>query len=250
MLSHDDNDLDNWFQQLNKPLKRLPANERREVHAEVRQHLEALAAANEELGSTPEEAWEHALEQFGDPGKFGRRMAWEWRRGQGWVSPDMAAVLYGVGIHAAASAGLVVLYCAVCLLDYCSGARLSGSGAWWLMMAGYVVGVPALTGFALGRKYPQRALTGAFYAALALPVLPLLAAAIASALQSQGEMWTNAAEAAGIEADLLSVTCGAAYVGSAWARREWYRPTWTDFKMTLPKRRRQVRRTVREEQRR
>ena len=71
-----------WFQRLNAPLKRLPAEQRAELHAEVRQHLEALAAANEELGSTPEEAWEHALAQFGDPGNFGKRMAQEWHLGQ------------------------------------------------------------------------------------------------------------------------------------------------------------------------
>jgi len=233
--SHDNEELDCWFQRLNRPLKHLPANERRELYAEVRQHLEALAAANEELGSTPDEAWEHALTQFGDPGKFGRRVAWEWRRGWGWVSPDMAAVLYGAGVHAAASVGLVVLYCAVCLLQYFSGANILGHCADWLMTAGYFVGVPALTGFILGRKYPQRALTGAFYAALALPVLPLLAASITSALQSPAEMWTNTVEIAAVCAELLSVTCGAAYVTSARARREWYRPSLTNFKLALPR---------------
>ena len=87
-------DLDNWFQGLNRPLKRLPADERRELHAEVRQHLEALAAANEELGSTPEEAWQFARDQFGDPGKFGRRMAWEWRRKQGLIGPPTRRHFY------------------------------------------------------------------------------------------------------------------------------------------------------------
>ena len=235
MLSHDNKDLDNWFQQLNKPLRRLPVGERTEIHLEVRQHLEALAAANEELGSTPEGAWEHALDQFGDPGKFGRRMAWEWRRGQGWVSPDMAAVLYGIGVHAAASVGLVVLFCVVSLLDYFSGVRILGMGAGWLMTAGYFIGVPAWTGFALGRKFPHRALTGAFYAALALPVLPLLTAALASVLQSPAEMAASLAEAVGIGADLVLVTCGAAYVASARARREWYRPDPANFKLALPR---------------
>ncbi len=233
--SHDNEELDNWFQRLNAPLKHLPVDERREMQAEVRQHLEALAAANEELGSSPEEAWEHSLNQFGDPGRFGRHMAWEWRRGRGWVSPDMAAVLCGVGVHAAASVGLVVLYCVVCLLDYFSGARILGNDAGWLMTPGYFVGVPALTGFVLGRKYPQRALTGAFYAALALPVLALLTASIASALQSPGEMWKNVVEVAAVCADLLSVTCGAAYVASARVRREWYRPARANFKLALPR---------------
>lgn len=230
-----DPQVEQWFQRLNAPLKRLPAEKRTQLHQEVRQHMEALAVANEELGSSPEEAWQLALVQFGDPGKFGKRMAWEWRRGQGWVSQDMAAVLYGVGVHAAASVGLVVLFCAVSLLDYFSGARILESGAGWLMTAGYFVGVPAWTGFALGRKFPHRALTGAFFAPLALPVLPLLTAALASVLQSPAEMGASLAEAAGIGADLLLVTCGAAYVASAWARREWYRPDPANLKLALPR---------------
>lgn len=224
-----------WFQRLEASWRRMPAEERTRQREEVQQHLEALAKANEELGSPPAEAWHSALTQFGNPSKFGRRMVWEWRRGQGWVSPDMAAVLYGVGVHAAASVGLVVLYCAVCLLDYFSGARVLGNGAGWLMTLGYFVGVPTLTGFVLGRKFPQRALTGAFYAALALPVLPLLTASVASALQSPGETWTNVVEAVGIGADLISVTCGAAYLASARARREWYRPALANFKLALPR---------------
>ena len=51
-----DPQVEHWFQRLNAPLKRLPAEERTQIHQEVRQHLEALAAANEELGSSPEEA--------------------------------------------------------------------------------------------------------------------------------------------------------------------------------------------------
>lgn len=70
-------ELDHWFQRLNAPLKHLPAQERVQLHAEVRQHLEALVAANEELGSTPEEAWQFALTQFGDPTRIGRRLGRE-----------------------------------------------------------------------------------------------------------------------------------------------------------------------------
>ena len=85
-----------WFNRLNAPLKRLPAEERVALHQEVRQHLDALAAANEELGSSPEEAWKHALEQFGDPTRIGRRMAWEWRCSHSLFSSEMRAVLYGM----------------------------------------------------------------------------------------------------------------------------------------------------------
>jgi len=235
--SHDNEELDCWFQRLNRPLKHLPANERRELYAEVRQHLEALAAANEELGSTPDEAWEHALTQFGDPGKFGRRMAWEWRRGRGWVSPDMAAVLCGVGIHAAASVGLVLLCCLITLLDY-FGFGITESGAGLGMDIGYFVGVPIITGMTLGRKYPHRAVTGAFYAALVLPILLLLTAVFASPLPhlaTMTEVGTDIAQIIAIGADFILLTCGAAYLASARARREWYRPDLANFKLVLPR---------------
>ena len=74
--------LDQWFQRFNTALRRLPAAERADLHQEVRQHLDSLVAANEELGSSPDEAWELALAQFGDPARIGRRISWEpsgWR---------------------------------------------------------------------------------------------------------------------------------------------------------------------------
>lgn len=71
---HKQTETEDWFQRLNAPLKRLPAQERAELHTEVRQHLDALAAAHEELGSPPDEAWRLALAQFGDPTRIGRRL--------------------------------------------------------------------------------------------------------------------------------------------------------------------------------
>ena len=92
-----DPQVEQWFQRLNAPLKRLPAEERTQLHHEVRQHLEALAAANEELGSSPSEALELALQQFGDPSKFGKKMAQEWHQGKIGFRADAAAVMFGVG---------------------------------------------------------------------------------------------------------------------------------------------------------
>ncbi len=233
-------ELDAWFQRLNTPLKRLPADERRELHAEVRQHLEALAAANEELGSLPEEAWEHALTQFGDPGKFARRMVWEWRRGQGWVSPDMAAVLYGCGVHAVASVGFLALFCVVSVLDYFFGERILGRGVGWLLTAGYFVGVPGLTGFKLGRKYPSQASKSALHTAFVLPILPTLIGLIAAISQGVSYQYVVILVSfLAVFSGWLLLTCGAAYLASV-TKRGWYRPSWADFKIALPKRRRQV----------
>jgi hypothetical protein len=236
-----DPQMEQWFQRLNAPLKRLPAADRIELHEEVRQHLYALVAANRELGSSPQEAWEHALTQFGDPTRIGRHLAWEWRRGRGWVSAEMAVVLCGVGLHLAASAGLIALFCIVSFLDYFFSERILGRGAGWLMTAGYFVGVPVLTGLRLGCKYPRQALTGAFYALLALPVIPLLSAAGLSALQTPEEMWREAVVITGVSAGMLSLTCGAAYLASV-TKRGWYRPSLADFKLTLPHKRLQINR--------
>ncbi len=72
MLNPSENEaLNQWFQRLNAPLKCLPPQERAGLHQEVRQHLESLAAANEELGSPPQEAWELAMIQFGNPPRLG-----------------------------------------------------------------------------------------------------------------------------------------------------------------------------------
>ena len=233
-------ELDRWFQRLNGPLKRLPDSERRELHLEVRQHLEALAKANEELGSSPEEAWRYALIQFGDPARIGRRMAWEWRRSQGWMSLDMIAVLYGAGVHAAAAAGLVVLFCVVSILDYFFGERILGRGTGWLMTAGYFVGVPVLTGFKLGRKYPSLALKIALHTAFVLPILPTLIGLTAAISQGMCyEFLVIFMYCSAMFFGWLVLTCGAAYFASV-TKRGWYRPTLDDFKITLPQRRRQV----------
>ena len=230
-------DLDDWFQRLNAPLKHLPPGERQQLHEEVRQHLDALVKANEELRSTPEEAWEHALPQFGDPVRIGRRMAWEWRRSHGLFSPDMMAVLYGTGIHAAAAVGLILLCLLKDLLNY-SGINVHDASGF--MAYGYLAGVPLSVGWMVGRKYPREALRGAFQAPLVVLILPTLiglAAAVSQEMCSQYLLIFASCSA--VFSTWLLLTCSAAYLTSV-TKRGWYKPTLNDFKITLPKRRRRV----------
>ncbi len=230
-------ELDRWFQRLNAPLKRLPADERQQLHEEVRQHLEALVKANEELGSAPEEAQKFALRQFGDPARFGRRMAWEWRCSHSLFSPEMMAVLYGIGIHAAAAVGLMLLCLLKDLLNY-SGVSVPGTSG--LLTYGYLVGIPLSTGWMVGRKYPREALMGAFHAPLVVLILPTLiglAAAISQEVCYQYLLIFVSCLA--VFSGWLLLACGAAYLASV-TKRGWYRPSWADFKITLPSRRRQV----------
>lgn len=220
-------ELDQWFQRFSAPLKHLPIEERAELHQEVRQHLEALVAANEELGSSPQEAWEHALAQFGDPAHIGRRLAWEWRRSQGWVSPDMAAVLYTLGAHVVSTAVLIV-----CTVLVMITFRLYDNFGTAFTLE-YLVGVPLLAGAAVGRRFPNRALTGAFYAAVAWPLLPLMVVAAVSMTR------LNVPDLLSVmlwPAGWLTLGCGAAYLASARQRRQWYRPTLADFMLRLPRR--------------
>lgn len=230
--------LDEWFQRFNAPLKRLPTEERAELYAEVRQHLDALVAANEELGSPPEEAWELALVQFGDPGAIGRRLAWEWRRGRGWISPDMTAVLYGLGITAATFFGVTLVLNSSWLWS-----------GWWAFLSvhseavfgtAYMATVPVLTGAAVGKKFPKQALTGAFYSAALLPILPVTVFMEVACLFGHERVGVTL----GVNLILfvlagawLLLSGAAAYVASARKRRQWYCPRRADFTLTLPRRR-------------
>ncbi len=222
--------LDKWFQRLNAPLKRLPTAERAELHLEVRQHLENLVAANQELGSSTAEAWEHALTQFGDPARIGRRLAWEWRRGRGWFSPDMAVVLYGLGTQTAAAMTVLI----ASLLGVFSVAKTYDPGLMTMLVSAF--GVPILAGAALGRKYPGRALVGAFNGALVWPVLPVVASFPMFAADPPRFV---VAETAIFAAWWLALTCAAAYLASV-TKRGWYKPSLADFKLTLPRKRIQL----------
>jgi len=236
-----DPQVEQWFQRFNAPLKRLPAEERAGLHFEVRQHLEALVAANEELGSTPQEAWEHALAQFGDPARIGRRLAWEWRRGKGWVSPDMTAVLCGLGITAAAFFGVTLALNSSWLWT-----------GWWAFLSvhseavfgtAYMAIIPVLTGTAVGKRFPNQALTGAFYSAALLPILPVTVFMEAACLFGHERVGVTL----GVNLILfvladawLLLSGGAAYVASARKRRQWYRPRLADFRLTLPRKQRKL----------
>ncbi len=230
-------ELDRWFQRLNAPLKRLPADERANLHLEVRQHLEALVAANEELGSTPEEAWKHALIQFGDSGSFGKKMAQEWRQDRTDFRAVMVALRCGVGVHATSVLGLVAM---LFLIDRLLLFPMGLNEPTGLLGIGYFVGVPLITGLVIGRKHPCRALTAALYTSLVLPISPVAFAAFAlSAPHVTKAMmfWVVLKDLGPVCTDSLLLNCGAAYLASV-TKRGWYKPTWEEFKLTLPKQRR------------
>ena len=223
-------ELDRWFQRLDAPLKRLPANERAEVHQEVRQHLEALAAANEELGSTPEEAWQLALTLFGEPGSFGKKMVQEWQQGKPDFRADMAAILTVFGLDVLGFVGSWLT------------SSLAGS---WVNHHGHPVVlaitndvsiyvVPIAIAVLMGRLFPFQALKGVFYVRNSFLLCwwlflgvhacfhPSVSHPTLLAMAAYGLLWTPVSL---IIPYLASVT-----------KRGWYKPRLNDFKLTLPKR--------------
>lgn len=215
---------EDWFRRFNAPLKCLPAEERAALHTEVSQHLDALAAANIELGSSPEEAWKYALTQFGDPARIGRRLLWEWRRSRCVITPDMVAVLYGLAAHVVLTFLLLpATFLVMTAAHFDTTMRTLVHWEYWLV-------VPLLTGAMMGRRFPKQAVTAAFYITFTLPMLPMVL--ITALLMAQT-----------IPADLfaaflwppawLTLGCGAAYLASV-TRRGWYRPALADFKLSLP----------------
>ena len=204
-------ELDRWFQRLNAPLKRLPAAERQQLHEEVRQHLDALVAANKEIGSSPEEAWKHALAQFGDPTRTGRRLYREWKQSRTGFRADISAIFYALKLHI-----LIVLFWVL------SGLLMTNGFSPIACVVLYLASFP-LVCFFVGRRYPMLAIKGMFYASLlcnlwigiTYHISPMFAAQVFLAIGFQASVTY-----------LASVT-----------KRGWYRPTWEDFKLTLPKRR-------------
>ncbi len=232
-----DPQVEQWFQQLTSALKFLPAEEQAKMELEVRQHLEALAAANIEAGSSPQEAAKLALTQFGNPAKFGRRMTQEWQRQRGWVSEEGTFALYIVGMYAVSVVGIrAACWLIPNLYHSLTGIDISASTS---TLTYELLGVPIAMGVAIGRKYPYHALTGTLYTVSFTSFLPFFTAALALPVQNlAGALagWgTVIGYAAGLLAGSFLLTYGSAYLASV-TRRGWYKPTLADFKLTPPKR--------------
>ena len=231
-------ELDNWFQRLNAPLKRLPADERTEIHQEVRQHLEALAKANEELGSSTEEAWLLALTQFGDPGKFSKKMAQEWQQAKTGFRADMTAILVYLGLEAfTASVSWPVSW----LTSFWASHYAHPLSLTTITNDICLYGLSTAALILVGRMFPFRALKGVFYVRVFSLLCLCLIIGVHTFLQPNALHPTLPILAHFLllaPAGLLEAL-GVAYFASV-TKRGWYRPSWADFKITLPQRRRQV----------
>ena len=224
-MHHQPNDeqLDHFFQRLNRPLKRLPQPLRAELHQELRQHLDALAAAHEELGSPPEEAFQHALRQFGDPGRVGRKLWWEWfltscRPSEAVRAAGYALLLYALCDLLFALPSLLAPIGPAPIPGSLRAAMQSGGGGFLryvqtlelLIGLAMTLGVPSLVGLLVGRKFPRHALQAMFGVALA-PTVWILPSIVFSSLplgQSAAGPWPAALACAALFGG-LGALCGA-----------------------------------------
>ncbi|MBC7806728.1 MAG: hypothetical protein H7145_11305 [Akkermansiaceae bacterium] len=137
-------ELDNYLSTLDKEIKDLSVDERATVREELRQHLDAMIAAEEELGASPSIAVDAALEKFGNAKELGRRLRVESE--QNLVPASLRNVL------------------AVFVVALLAQATLLGVAGEWLGPAGRVAAM-AILGLGVGmyaeKRRPDFALTGA-----------------------------------------------------------------------------------------
>jgi len=229
-----DPQVQQWFQRLNAPLQRLPFAERVELHTEVRQHLDALVAANKELGSPLDEAWELALTQFGDPTLIGRKMYQEWQQSRA-AHSGIAAIGFGVLLHLSWAAAMF-------LALQCYGPRLITWPNSLLSFASLL-----LVNVAIGWKYPYHALRGALYGDLFSAFVSFLYF-LPAMLHPHTEHYGGVDMIVSVSASTALVqtsssalrACVVAYLASI-TKRGWYRPSLADFKLTLSRGRRTTR---------
>ena len=171
MFSQFDNEeVEAYFNRLNAELKKMPPEDRAEMHQEIRQHLEALAAAHEELGATPREAAEAALRQFGDPIKIGRRLFREWKQSLPRASRGELSVILCV---------LMVHFSAISLMLF--GGMQMTMPIYWRLFNHWVpiqlnfwvpfLAAPLLAGTVAGVLFPRRAVKASFIGHLFVPAL-------------------------------------------------------------------------------
>ena len=168
--------LEQYLDELERPLTALTPEARADWREEARQHLLALAAAHEELGTPPEEAAEAALRQFGDAQQIGRQVQQfapeHLRKEGGWRAIGQAYLLFSVPLM------LGIIAMTGCYYAYVFSGGLFSLDA--LRIAGVCafVLVPLLGGWRVGTRMPGRRLGWRLSAAIALSIFAIPVAAV------------------------------------------------------------------------
>ncbi len=238
---HDSPAVNDWFRRLDAAWRRLPAEERASQREEIQQHLEGLAAANEASGQSHDEAWRAALTQFGDATQIGRKIYREWQQSRTGFRADMAAIWFGFGLQMltyfadrlTAILWFPRFYNPTDIL-YTHGTGLPSLAIMVSIILGY--GLPAFAAVAIGRKYPSQAIKSAFYGDVFWHIciwIPL-AGIICSDPRHFHQVTISLTRSMLWLPVWLIGQVTVAYLASV-TKRGWYRPSWADFKLTLPR---------------
>ena len=237
-----------WFRRLDAAWKRMPAEEQARQREEVQQHLDGLVAAKLAQGQPPEDAWNAALMQFGDPTQIGCKMYQEWRQSRTGFRADMLAILFGLGLQILGQFVEQVPLITWIISRYFNPINMHHTHletSWAFPQAIRLIiacGWLVLAGLAIGRKYPLQAIKGAFYATVLWNIWTQIHLAIYISVQHIHTTHPLSVVFADNLPIMILWTLGQviiAYLASV-TKRGWYRPTWADFKLTLPSGRRQI----------
>ena len=238
-----DPSVDQWFRRFDAAAKHLPSDDRAAQHEELRQHLDALAAANVASGQSPELAQQNALTRLGDPSQIGRKLDREWQQSRTGFRADIRAIGFGVTLWAVCECLLNYLVWPLVekhptlvdfrLLAAGSSIRIVIDPSYWVVLA---------IGTAIGLKYPHQALKSALVWPFFWPLLSWGHIAW-SILTSNSQHWTRLPDGDNLAFALFNMILFCmpqiiwsliiAYLASV-TRRGWYRPTLADFKVSLP----------------
>lgn len=209
-----------WFRRFDAAARHLPAVDRAAQHEELRQHLDALIAANVALGQSAEAAQQNALTRLGNPSLIGRKLDREWRQSRTGFKTDMKAIGFGIGLHL--------------LRFYALKFSFSVLDTTLLTTMLLYFGGNLLIDLAVGLICPFQAIKARFYSGV---VWDLWAASTAVyVLTQQGHPAPPAAIFVLVMPWSILPNTVLAYLASV-TRRGWYRPKLADFKLSLPRRR-------------
>jgi hypothetical protein len=144
--------LEEYLNQIAGHLRLLPSGRREEELREIRQHLEALVQAYQELGSSESDAITAALTQFGSSRENARGLEWAWQRERVDVAPTIRKALSQFGALA-----LYHLLASVLL-------ALTGSSEPSLTLVGIGGALSLIAGWHVGLEAPGRGWTRALAA--------------------------------------------------------------------------------------
>lgn len=182
---------------------KVPYSRRMELRRELAYHVLALAEAQEELGTPPEEALELALQQFGTPEQVGRQWLSTWS--QGTPTPPAA--------HAVSLGCFLLSSCLGCMLQIRLATEVGFTPAEALLVGPIL---PALAGLALCQAHRTRPQ----FTRVGLAAVPLIGALAASRISARPDVAPQAmmlpiAVTWGI---LGAATAGIAISAAAWLK--------------------------------